>query len=98
VRLLDAEPVADPERNGEVGADVEEVVLDTRQRLSQSLRERAVCEHHPDRRVELIHRAEGADAAVQLRHARAVAERGLSSVTRARVNTCEPDRLVALTT
>jgi hypothetical protein len=55
-------------------------------------------EHDAERRVQLVDRPERADAAVQLRHARAVAEGGLASVAAAGVDPRQPNGLVALTT
>ena len=50
----------------------------------------------PDRRVQLVDRAVRGDPGVELRHARAVAERGLARVAAARVDLRQPNRLVAL--
>ena len=64
------------------------------ERLAQRVRQLAG-EHDPERRVELVDGAERADPAVELRDARAVAERGLARVAAARVDPRQPDRLVA---
>ena len=93
-RLLDTEPVGDAPGHGEVGADVEELVLDPRQRLAQTLRHVAG-EDDAERGVELVDGAERADPAVELGDAGAVAERGLAAVAAARVDPRQPDGLVA---
>ncbi len=98
VGLLDAEPVADAEWDRQVGADVEEVVLDALERRVELLGQAGVRQHNAERRIQLVDRAEGADAAVELGHTRAVAERRLPFVARARVDACQADGLVALTT
>src|SRR5207253_2575220 len=86
-------PVPDAVRNGQVGTDVEELVLDALEHSAQLLR-RLGREREPDVRVQLVDGAEGRDAAVELRHARAVAERRLSAVAAARVDPRQPHRLV----
>ena len=53
-------------------------------------------EHETDGRVELVDGAVRGDALVELRHARAVAERRLARVAAARVDLRQPDRLVAV--
>jgi hypothetical protein len=95
--LVDAEAVRDAERNGEIGADVEEIVLDPTQRVAQAIREVCMREYYPERRIQLVDSAEGADAAIEFGHARAVAERRLPRVTRPRVDASEPNGLVAAT-
>ena len=93
--LLDAKAIGDAERDAEIGPDVEELVLNQLERLAQQPRQLALREHHAERGVELVHRAEGPDPAVELRHARPVAERGLAAVSRARVDLGQANRLVA---
>src|SRR5439155_8220580 len=92
--LLDPQPVGDPERNAEVGADVEELVLDPLERPPQAVREIGDREDEADRRVQLVHGAERPDPAVELPHPRAVAERRLAAVAGPRVDPRQPHRLV----
>ena len=94
-RLVDTQAVGDAPRHGEIGAHVEELVLDPLQRLANLLRD-LTGKDETERRVELVDGAEGPDPAVELRDARAVAERGLPRVAAARVDLREPNRLVAL--
>ncbi len=94
-RLRDAEPlVGAGERDGQVGADVEQLVLDPRERRAQRLGRRSR-EHDPELRVELVDGAVRGDARIELRHARAVAEARLPLVAAARVDLRQADGLVA---
>ena len=89
-RLSDAElPVAVGERHGQVGTDVEELVLDARQPTVASLHLSPA-----EDGVELVDRAVGLDERVELRHAREIAERRLARVACARVDPRQADRLV----
>ena len=96
-RLRHAEAlVAARERDGEIGADVEELVLDLRERRAKRFRQVGRREHDAELRVELVDDAVGADARVELRHARAVAEARLPRVAAARVDARQANRLVGL--
>ena len=92
-RLLDAQPALDRERHAEVGADVEELVLDPAERLAQ-LQRALAREDDAEERVELVDRAVRGDPGVELRDAGAVAERGLARVAAAGVDARQSDRLV----
>ena len=92
-RLLDAEAVGHAPRHGEIGADVEELVLDPGERLAHRLRHVAG-EHDAEGGVELVDGAERTDPAVELGHPRAVAERGLALVAAAGVDPRQADGLV----
>ena len=73
------------ERNGEVGAEVEELVLDPVEAARPA-----------DERVELVDVAHRGDARVELRDPRAVAEARLPLVPAARVDARQADGLVAV--
>ena len=93
LRLLDPQlPVALREGHREVGADVEELVLDPLERIGECPRG----DREPELRVQLLDRADRRDPRVGLGHAGAVAERGLPGVAAARVDLREPNRLVSL--
>ena len=94
--LFDTQPVGDAEGNAEVGADVEEVVLDELEQPAQSLGQAGIGKHHTESSVQLVDGAERTDAAVELGNARAVAERGLAAVAGARVDAREANGLVAV--
>src|SRR5262245_17433573 len=83
------------ERHADVGADVEQLVLDALEDGSD-LRQDVAGERDADQRVELVDRPEGADPAVELGHAAAVAEARLAAVAAARVDPRQPNRLVSL--
>src|SRR5207244_1806761 len=84
--LRDAEPlVARRERNRQVGAEVEELVLDAVEAARPA-----------DERVELVDVAHRRHPRVELRDPRPVAEARLALVAAARVDAREADRLVAL--
>ena len=87
-------PVAGAVRHGEVGADVEELVLDALERRAQRGRELAG-ERDAELRVQLVDGAERADPAVELRGPAAVAEARLARVAAARVDPGQADGLVA---
>ena len=72
-RLVDAEAALDRSRYGKVGADVEKLVLDTREDPAQLVRHVAG-EDDPECRVELVDGAERLDATVELRDPRPVSE------------------------
>ena len=94
--LVDAEPpVADAVRDGQVGAEVEELVLDPFQRRSHRVGD-AVGKRDAEVRVQLVDRAERADPAVELRHAGAISERRLPGVAATRVDPRQAYGLVAL--
>ena len=92
-RLLDTEAPLHACRDGEVGADVEELVLNALERAAELPRHLAG-EDDPERRVQLVDRPVGLDAPVELRDARPVAERRLAHVPAARVDPRQPDRFV----
>ena len=68
----------------------------TRARTSSSSSRRVRGQGQPDVRVQLVDGAERGDPAVELRHARPVAEAGLAPVAAARVDARQPDGLVGL--
>src|SRR5574341_539505 len=70
-------------RDAQLAAQVEKVVLNFDQRLAH-LGGQLLGEQHPERGIQLVDLAEGGDARVVLRHARAVAEAGLAGVAGAR--------------
>lgn len=72
-------------RQAEFAAEVEEFVLDGRERLAHIIRQ-VLREQHAERAVEFIERAVGFDAQVVFRHARAIAESGGAGVAGAGVN------------
>ena len=75
--------------DGDVGADVEEVVLDPLQPLAVARRQLALRERHAEVGVELVHGAVGLDPRVGLRDPAHVAQMGLSAVAEAGVDTCQ---------
>jgi len=81
----DAQPVLYAEGNREVGAEVEELVLDAVEAARPA-----------DERVELVHVAHRGHPRVELRDARPVAETRLALVPTARVDARQADGLVAL--
>jgi hypothetical protein len=92
LRRRDAEPPVVRARpgHGDVGAEVEQVVLDAR-KLGI---ERGVRRHgarDPDRRVGLVHLAQRDDAERVFRRPRAVGERGFARISAARVDPVELD-------
>ena len=95
--LGDAQPVRrDAVRDGEVGAEVEQLVLDAR-RAPAALSVEVAGEHEPDLRVELVdRRRRRAIRQSSFDDARAVAEARLALVAAARVDPRQADRLVAL--
>ncbi len=93
--LRRAQPSLVLERNREIRAEVEELVLHAKEHLANGRRSPAG-EHEPESRVELVDGAVRGDPLVELRHARAVAERGLARVAAARVDLRQPNRLVAV--
>src|SRR5918999_3175396 len=87
-------PVTDAVRDGEVGADVEELVLHAFERSPEVVGD--LSRHRmPDVRVQFVDGAEGADAAIELGDTTTVAEARLATVASARVDACESNRLVA---
>src|SRR5829696_270906 len=93
LRLRYSQPVRDPERHADVGADVEELVLHTLEHGGH-LRGRLRREREAQERVDLVDRAESGDTAVELRHPAPVAEARLPSVAGPRVDAGQADRLV----
>src|SRR5205814_5120484 len=91
VVLCDAQlPVARRKRDREVGAQVEELVL-------ESLEARARLDPGPaEQRVQLVDGAVRLDERIELRDAGAVAERGLAGVAAAGVDARQAHRLVPL--
>ena len=68
-RACDAQPLVGPApRHREVGAEVEQLVLDARERRPQLARQVAG-ENDADLRVELVDDAVGDDARIELRYA-----------------------------
>jgi hypothetical protein len=94
LRLGHAQPVLPLERDGEVGAEVEKLVLDAFEHVADPRRAPGG-EDDADRGVELVDGAVGCDPLVQLGHPRAVAERRLPRVARSRVDAGQADRLVS---
>ena len=93
--LRDAQPAFLLERHGEIGAEVEELVLDADEHLANRTAH-TPGEHEPESRVQLVDGPVGGDPRVELRYARAVAERRLAGVAAACVDLRQPYRLVAL--
>ena len=77
--------------HGDVGADVEEVVLDPPQPLAVALRQVGHRERDADLRVELVDGAVGLDPRVRLGHPAHVAEMRLAVVAEARVDAGQID-------
>lgn len=93
--LCDPKAILPLQRNREVGSEIEELVLDPRERFAKcgrALRR----EREPHEGIQLVHGSEGADAGVELGDTRAVAERRLARVAAAGVDLRQPDRFVAL--
>ena len=80
-----AVPPLGVERHRQVGADVEEVVLDAHEQVGQARLE-AGRDRHPDGRPGLVAGAVRPDAQIVLRHPLAVPERRLPGVASARVD------------
>ena len=78
-------------RDRDVGADVEEVVLDPPQPLGVAVGEPAARERDAELRVELVDGAVGLDPRVRLGHPAHVAEVGLAAVAEAGVDAREVD-------
>ena len=78
-------------RDAEVGAEVEEVVLDVAQPRRVGLGEPVDGERDADLRVQLVDGAVGLDARIGLRDAAHVAEVGLAVVAQAGVDAGEVD-------
>jgi hypothetical protein len=93
--LCDAEPRLVLHRHGEVGAEIEELVLDTQEDVPDLVRAVA-CEREPDERVQLVRGPVGRDSRVELGDPRAVSQRRLAFVASASVDPGQPYRLVAL--
>ena len=91
-RLVDPQPrIACDVRHREIGAEVEELVLDPLEPGVAGLDLRPA-----EQRVQLVHLAVGPHERIELRDARAVTERGLTGVAAPRVDPRQPDGLVAL--
>ena len=93
-RLLGREPQAlavAAVRDRDVGADVEQVVLDAPQEAGEALVERRQRERDAELGVELVHRPVGLDPRVRLGYPAHVAEVGLAVVAEARVDAGEID-------
>ena len=91
----DAQPLAFVlERDGEVGTEVEEVVLDLLEPGAELRRELAR-EDQPEQRVELVDCSVGLDPGIGLGHAAAVTEARLPCVPGAGIDPRQPNRLVA---
>ena len=84
------------EGNGEVGTEVEEVVLDPRERAAQRGVELVEREHGAELRVELVDHPVRGNARIELRDPRPVAKARLAGVASARVDPRQAYRLVAL--
>src|SRR5215207_7397092 len=65
LRLGDAQPVGDPERDADVGTDVEELVLDALEDAAHLLL-RLGGKREPEERVDLVDCSECSDPAVEL--------------------------------
>ena len=72
-RLLDPQPALDLARDREIGADVEELVLDALERLTERVAQ-LPGEHDAECSVQLVDGPERDDARVELRDPRPVAE------------------------
>ena len=83
-------------RHRQIGSKIEQLVLDAFERWTQALREVCAREDDPDVRVQLVDDPVRADARVELRRARAVAEARLTRVAAPRVDLRQPDGLVAV--
>ena len=91
----DAQPaVAGLAGRAQIGADVEQVVLDPRQRGVDIGRRRQP--RQADRGIRLVDGAIGGDAGIVLGDARAVTQRGLATVAAARIDPGQPDQISAL--
>lgn len=93
--LRDAKARVVNQRNREVGAQVEELVLDAAE-CGAHVVGAAGGENKPDSRIQLVHGSVGCDPRVELRDAGAVAERRLARVAPARVDLGQPYRFVAV--
>jgi hypothetical protein len=95
LRVGDAQlAVARIARPAQIGAEVEQVVLDAGQhRIDVAIAGRRVQPRDPDRRVGLVDRAVGLDAQRVLGDPAAVAQRGLAGVAAARVDAGQPDHV-----
>jgi len=93
--LRDAEARFVLQRNREVSAQVEELILDAAEHGPHVVG--AVgSENESDGRIQLVHGSVGCDPRVELRHPGAVAERRLAQVAPAGVDLGQPYRLVAI--
>ena len=81
-------------RRAQIRAEVEEIVLDAVEHLVCRLI--GVQAGDPDRRVCFVDGAISGDAQAMLRHAGAVAERGLATIAAARVDPGQPNHLRSL--
>ena len=95
LRVADPQPVGDAERDREIGAEIEELVLNASQHLAH-LGGEVSGERETDVRVQLVDGAERGDPAVELRHPafrrRGSSPRGLPTG----VDPGEPHWLIAL--
>src|SRR5207253_2854081 len=94
LRLRRPKAALDLDGDREVGADVEELVLDPLERGAKRLREIRRREHDAELRVQLVDGAECREARVELRDPGAVAEARLARVAAARVDARETNGLV----
>ena len=84
-----------PNGTREVGAEIEELVLNASQHLAH-VGGKVSGKRETDVRVQLVDGAERGDPAVELRHPRPVAEARLPAVSPTGVDPGEPHRLIAL--
>ena len=76
-------------RGGEIGAEIEQIVLDARQHGGE--RALGAKPRQTEHGIGLVHRAIGFDAEVVLGHAPAVDQRGLALVAAAGIDARQPD-------
>lgn len=94
LRLGDPKPRLMLHRHREIGAQVEELVLDAREHLADRLRT-VRGDDDPDGSIQLVHGSEGRDPGVELRDSASVPERRFPCVAGARVDPRQTDGLVA---
>jgi hypothetical protein len=81
--------VARRARPAQIGAEIEQIILDARQR-GIDLGRAGVQPRDPERRIGLVDRAVGLDPQIVLVDPAAVAQRGLAGIAAARVDAGQP--------